>query len=151
MGFIGSTCDAAPWSTSRRAACCTSGTRTLTPRRPPPGAYTRPLFSSTLVRSVEQGVHVGIFQGYLGGVWELLGGTQGVFLSETAQVEVKWDGCKPLPRSASHAAAKGSHGMGLPSSRGLHSFRFQLNLSSSVHRVSQLNSWMCPGVAQVEL
>ena len=28
----------------------------------------------------------------------------------------------------------------LPSSRGLHSFRFQLNLSSSVHRVTQLNS-----------
>jgi hypothetical protein len=31
--------------------------------------------------------------------------------------------------------------------RGLHSFPFQLNLSSSVHRKTQLNSRMCPGVA----
>ena len=35
--------------------------------------------------------------------------------------------------------------------RGLHSFPLQLNLSSSVHRVTQLDSRMCPGVAQVEL
>ena len=35
--------------------------------------------------------------------------------------------------------------------RGLHWFRFQLNLISSVHRVAHLNSSMCPGVAQVEL
>ena len=37
------------------------------------------------------------------------------------------------------------------SGRGLLSFPFQLNLSSSVHRMTQLNSGMCPGVAQVEL
>ena len=41
--------------------------------------------------------------------------------------------------------------LGLLGGRGLHSFPFQLNLSSSVHRVIQLNSSMCPGVAQVEL
>jgi len=35
--------------------------------------------------------------------------------------------------------------------RGLHSFQLQLNLSSSVHRVTQFYSCMCPGVAQVEL
>ena len=35
--------------------------------------------------------------------------------------------------------------------RGLHSFPFQLNLSSSVHLITQLNSSMCPGNAQVEL
>ena len=35
--------------------------------------------------------------------------------------------------------------------RGLHSHPFQLNLSSSVHRITQCNTWMCPGVAQVEL
>ena len=35
--------------------------------------------------------------------------------------------------------------------QGLHSFRFQLNLSSSVHRLTQPNALMCPGVAQVEL
>ena len=35
--------------------------------------------------------------------------------------------------------------------RGLHSFQFQLNLSLSVHRITQLNSCMCPGVDQVEL
>jgi len=35
--------------------------------------------------------------------------------------------------------------------RDLHSFPIQLNLSSSVHRVTQLSSWTCPGVAQVEL
>jgi len=35
--------------------------------------------------------------------------------------------------------------------RGLLSFPFQLNLSSSVHRVSQPHSRMYPGVAQVEL
>jgi len=29
---------------------------------------------------------------------------------------------------------------GLPQARGLHSFRFQLNLSSSVHRATQLDS-----------
>jgi hypothetical protein len=34
--------------------------------------------------------------------------------------------------------------------RGLHSFPFQLNLSSSVHRITQLNSLVCPGVAHVE-
>jgi hypothetical protein len=38
-----------------------------------------------------------------------------------------------------------------PGIRGSHSFRFQLKLSISVHRVTQLNSGMCPGVAQVEL
>ena len=38
-----------------------------------------------------------------------------------------------------------------PNVRGLHSFRFQLILSYSVHHVTQLNSHMCPGVAQVEL
>ena len=35
--------------------------------------------------------------------------------------------------------------------KGLHSFPFQLNLSSSVQRITQINSCMCPGVAQVEL
>jgi len=35
--------------------------------------------------------------------------------------------------------------------RGLHSFPFQLKLSSSVHRITRSNSLMCPGVAQVEL
>ena len=35
--------------------------------------------------------------------------------------------------------------------RGLHSFLFQLNLSSSVHRITQPNSRMCSRVAQVEL
>jgi len=35
--------------------------------------------------------------------------------------------------------------------RGLHSFPFQLNLSSSVYRIIQLNSCMCTGVAHVEL
>jgi len=35
--------------------------------------------------------------------------------------------------------------------RGLQSFRVQLNLSSSVHRRTQLNPGICPGVAQVEL
>jgi len=35
--------------------------------------------------------------------------------------------------------------------RGLHSFPFQINLSSSVHRITQINSLMCPGVAQLEL
>jgi len=35
--------------------------------------------------------------------------------------------------------------------RGLHSFPFQLNLSSFDHRITQLNSRMCLGVAQVEL
>jgi hypothetical protein len=34
---------------------------------------------------------------------------------------------------------------------GLHLFPFQLNLSSSVHRITQLDSRMYPGVAQVEL
>jgi len=29
--------------------------------------------------------------------------------------------------------------------------KFQLNLCSSVHSATQLNSWMCPEVAQVEL
>jgi len=42
-------------------------------------------------------------------------------------------------------------GMKMVVGRGLHSFRFQLNLSSSVHRLTQLNSLLCPGVAQVEL
>jgi len=35
--------------------------------------------------------------------------------------------------------------------RGLHSFPFQINWSTSFHLVSRLNSWQCPGVAQVEL
>jgi len=35
--------------------------------------------------------------------------------------------------------------------RGLHSFPIQLNLSSSVHRMTQLSSSTCPRVAQVEL
>ena len=35
--------------------------------------------------------------------------------------------------------------------RGLHSFPFQLNLSTSVHRITQLNSCVCPEIAQVEL
>jgi hypothetical protein len=35
--------------------------------------------------------------------------------------------------------------------RGLTSFPVQLNLSSSVHSITQLNSGMCPGVARVEL
>ena len=35
--------------------------------------------------------------------------------------------------------------------KGLHSFPFQLNLSSSIHRMTQSNPRMCPGVAQVEL
>ena len=35
--------------------------------------------------------------------------------------------------------------------RGSHLFPFQLNLSSSVHRVTQFNSCMCPGAAQIEL
>ena len=35
--------------------------------------------------------------------------------------------------------------------RGSHSFPFQLNLSSSVHRITQLDSSMCAVVAQVEL
>ena len=30
-------------------------------------------------------------------------------------------------------------------------FLFQLNLSSYVHRITQSNSWTCPGVVQVEL
>ena len=38
-----------------------------------------------------------------------------------------------------------------PSARGLRSFLFQLRLSSSVQRTTQINSRMCPGVAQVEL
>jgi len=52
------------------------------------------------------------------------------------------DECKPLPH------ADDAHGVGVnlpehraqPADRGLHSFRFQLNLSSSVHRVTQLDS-----------
>jgi hypothetical protein len=36
-------------------------------------------------------------------------------------------------------------------SRGLHSFSFQLNLSSSVNRIPQIDPWMCPAFAQVEL
>jgi hypothetical protein len=35
--------------------------------------------------------------------------------------------------------------------RGLDSFPIQLNLSSSVHRITRLNFRTCPGVAQVEL
>jgi hypothetical protein len=35
--------------------------------------------------------------------------------------------------------------------RGLHSFPFQLNLSASVHHITQINSKMYPGVAQIEL
>jgi hypothetical protein len=35
--------------------------------------------------------------------------------------------------------------------RGLHSFPMQLNLSSSVHRLTRLSSLTCPGVAQVGL
>ena len=35
--------------------------------------------------------------------------------------------------------------------RGLHSFPFQLNLSSSVQRFTLLNSCMCHRIAQVEL
>jgi len=38
-----------------------------------------------------------------------------------------------------------------PSARGSHLLRIQLNLNSSVHRITQLNSQMCPGVALVEL
>jgi len=37
------------------------------------------------------------------------------------------------------------HGRGLPS------FPFQLNLSSTVHRITHINTLMCPEVAQVEL
>ena len=37
------------------------------------------------------------------------------------------------------------------SGRGLHSFRLQINFSSTVHRVTQLDPCMRPGVAQVEL
>ena len=33
--------------------------------------------------------------------------------------------------------------------RGLHSFPFQLNVSSPVHHITQPNSCMCPGFAQV--
>ena len=40
---------------------------------------------------------------------------------------------------------------GLVGGRGSHSFPLQLNLSSSVHRITQMNSCRCPGVAQVEL
>jgi len=35
--------------------------------------------------------------------------------------------------------------------RGLNSFPFQLNLSASIHPTTQINSWMCPGVAEAEL
>ena len=38
-----------------------------------------------------------------------------------------------------------------PLGRGLQSFPFQLNFSSSVHCITKRNSRMCPGVAQVEL
>jgi hypothetical protein len=34
--------------------------------------------------------------------------------------------------------------------RGLHSFPFQLNLSSPVHSLAQINSGMCPAFAQVQ-
>ena len=40
------------------------------------------------------------------------------------------------------------HGV-VPHVRGIHSFPFQLNLSPSVHRITQLNSRMCPGVLKL--
>jgi hypothetical protein len=43
------------------------------------------------------------------------------------------------------------HSWDTAAGRGLYSFRFQVNLKCSVHRVTQLKSRMCPGVAQVEL
>jgi hypothetical protein len=71
--------------------------------------------------------------------------------------------CPPRPKVPSTYTPPGSAamtermvsasiaGVCVPNARGLHSFRFQLNLSSSVHRVTQLNSRMYPGVVQLEL
>ena len=65
-------------------------------------------------------------------------------------VLLELDGATELPQAADQlvddglgAADRGAQaGAGAvePRDRGLHSFRFQLNLSSSVHRVTQLNS-----------
>jgi hypothetical protein len=46
----------------------------------------------------------------------------------------------PCPSFALLALVTMVTGEPVPTSRGLHSFRFQLNLSSSVHRVTELNS-----------
>ena len=55
----------------------------------------------------------------------------------------------PSPAGASNVSGFNSSLKHL--GRGLHSFPTQLYLSSSVHRITQLSSCMCPGVAQVEL
>jgi hypothetical protein len=52
--------------------------------------------------------------------------------------DVSGDICLVLPPGLlQHAERQGVDG---PAGRGLHSFLFQLNLSSSVHRTTQLNS-----------
>jgi len=55
------------------------------------------------------------------------------------------------PYAAAVAAAAAAADSPWMLGRGLHSFPFQLNLSSPVHRMTHLNSRMCPRVAQVEL
>jgi hypothetical protein len=63
--------------------------------------------------------------------------------------------CKPLAGGADVSAERGErlgpHPPQQGGSSGLHSFPFQLHLSSLVHRITQLSSQMCPGVAQVVL
>ena len=49
------------------------------------------------------------------------------------------DGCAQRP-GAVHRGALQRHHVLPEAGRGLHSFPFQLNLSSSVHRMTQLNS-----------
>jgi len=48
------------------------------------------------------------------------------------------DECKALPVTITFTSSCRSNSR--PTTRGLHSFPFQLNLSSSVHRITQLNS-----------
>ena len=59
--------------------------------------------------------------------------------------------CKPLLVGGGARSALWVQTLADVLGRGLHSFPFQLNLSSSVHRMTQLKSSLCPGIAQVEL
>jgi len=56
-----------------------------------------------------------------------------------AAAELKSRGA-PSAKTGRGVAPSGGPGGGGPGGGGLHSFPFQLNLSSSVHRISHLNS-----------
>jgi hypothetical protein len=71
-------------------------------------------------------------------------------VTKSARVELQSEQVRPWTKVFSRSS-KGFKTTIVVGGRGSHSFPFQLNLSFSVHRTTQIDSCIRPGVAQVEL